>query len=163
MDKANCFQNVSPLLKHLIAAVGIIAVIGCGEVAPTTPNEVEHFRAITHAVFADDRLWLLQDDGSLASLVPSEPNVHRVGAGGRVLGICSYDGHLSALVDTNKKWTFKQFSSEGWVNRASISSDGDDLISMDCERSRASAALVTNNRLLQITGEEVDSIRLVVL
>ena len=91
------------------------APLGSAEVAgfwrePVSPTTVtadevkrERARSIRRAVFADGRLWLLNEAGGLLSLAPDERSLREETIPGRVLDLCARNGRVAVLVrDGNK-------------------------------------------------------------
>ncbi|HEY3811940.1 MAG TPA: hypothetical protein VGL66_01860 [Caulobacteraceae bacterium] len=76
--------------------------------------------SIKRAVFANDALWLLTDDGRLSELVPDKGKRTEVTALGPVADICSSGGGLSALVqkkDHADRFTIFEFTIDGqWAD-----------------------------------------------
>lgn len=145
----------------IAAASAAAAVGGCSNATPSAETEQREVQSIIRAVVAGDRLWLLHDDGSLASLRPDEAKPERVRTSGRVLEICKSGGHLFALVgDSRKHWTLQQRSPDGWASRVSLPIEGDSLAAIDCKRDAAGITVVTNRRLLEVDGKNVRSVTL---
>ncbi|MBA2467155.1 MAG: hypothetical protein H0V46_06065 [Sphingomonas sp.] len=153
----------------LIAGVAIAAVTAAVAVAvdaprdgaPSAETEKRSTQPIMRAVFADERLWLLHDDGMLASLHPDEAKSERVVTGGRVREICKSEGSLFAVLDDRRnRWTVQQRVSDRWIARASVPAEGDTLAAIDCTRHDAGVTLVTNRRVLEIDDDKVRSVRL---
>ena len=127
----------------------------CSGASQTDPNNEARFRAITHAVFADGRLWLLHDNGDLASSAPSETRFHKADAGGRVLGVCKSQDRLLVLVDQDGVWRLKQAVEKRWKNIASAPATGDPLVAMDCDPAKTEAVLITSKRIVEMTQDQV--------
>lgn len=145
----------------IVAAGAVATVPGCSNAAPSAEIEQREVHSIIRAVFAGDRLWLLHDDGSLASLRPDEAKPERIRTSSKVLEICKSGGLLFALIgDSREQWTLQQRSPDGWALRASLPIKGDSLAAMDCNRDDAGVTVVTNRRLLEIDGKNVRSIML---
>ncbi len=118
-------------------------------------------QSIIRAVFADDRLWLLHLDGSLASLRPDGPKPERVRADGKVLEICNAQNRPTVVVDDGKgRWKVQQHSPAGWAVRAVVPAEGDNLVALGCKADGAAISLVTNRRLLEVEGSTARSVNL---
>jgi len=142
--------------------VAVAATSGCSKGATSTDRGLEKpVKAISRVVFAEDRLWLLQDDGRLASLDPNEGEPQPERVPGKVLDICKSAGRLTALVgDGAGRWALQQRSGEDWTPQASVRSKGDTLIAVACRDDSDQVTLVTNRRLVELTGGKSQSINL---
>lgn len=149
-----------------LCIVGLFAVAlatsACGKGAASPQDAKPHqMQPISRAVFAQNRLWLLQDDGSLASLSPDDSKARVEKAPGKVADICNSAGGLAGLFDDGRgQWTLRQRSSDGWTARSSVSSKGDTLIALACSDDGNRVILTTNRRLVELTGSDSRSVDL---
>lgn len=160
----------SSLSKRLLFGAGAVtaaltataAVHACSNQTPVSAKiEDSEMQAIIRAVFANDRLWLMHDDGSLASLRPDQAEPERVSTPGKLVDICKSGGRLVAIVDDgHNHWNLQQRSPEGWAVWASVRSEGDALAAIDCRRDDVGITVVTNRRLLEVDGKTVRSVKL---
>jgi hypothetical protein len=144
-----------------VATAGAFAAIyAFGGGTRAADHRQGEMQAITRAVFADGRLWLLRDDGSLVSLKPDAAEPERVTSDGKVADICKADGRLVAVVESGKRWTLRRLGPEGWTIAAAVPIDGDTLAAIDCKRDAGGITLVTNRRLIDVDGVSVRSVTL---
>jgi hypothetical protein len=129
----------------------IVAVCSCGK-APSDATEQSQMRAISRAVFAGGRLWLLQDDGSLASLAPEEAKAQSVTTADRVLDICKSAGTVAVLIEGKGRWSLQVRSESGWNAVATVPTEGDSFVALDCEDGGGPVTAVTNRRLVELRG-----------
>lgn len=116
--------------------------------------------AISRAVFAARRLWLLQDDGSLTSLAPEDSKAQPASTPGKVVEICKSAGRLTGLIEQQGKWSLQARSGDGWNAVASVPTQGDTFVALDCEDAVGPITVVTNRRLVELRDGRVNSINL---
>lgn len=159
-------MNKAGLQRTLMIAVGVltslVAVAACNKAsAPSDETERDQIHAISRAVFADNRLWLLQDVGTLASLRPDENKVQPEQVPGKVLDICKSAGTLTGLFEDGKAgWKLQQRSAERWTARVSVATQGDTLITLGCRDDSDAVTLITNRRLVELAGTSSRSVSL---
>lgn len=142
----------------LSGAAGVWAFSGTDAPAKTDQYQM---RAISRAVFADGRLWMMSDDGSLLSLAPRELKPERVKIEGRAIEICKSEGHLVAIIQTdNGHWSINRRSSAGWDVGRTIAIDNESLAALGCAEEGAALAIVTNRRLVEVEGAVVRAVKL---
>ncbi|WP_334184634.1 hypothetical protein [Novosphingobium sp.] len=103
-----------PLLVAMLVVAtgsGIAGVWAFNSADAPAKAEQYQMRAISRAVFADGRLWMMSDDGSLLPLEPSKLKPVRVKTEGKTLEICKSERHLVALIQIDKRH---------WLNRSGI-------------------------------------------
>lgn len=152
----------------LIAAVIVVtitvsaAVYACSsETQSSVEAEPSEMLSISAAVFANDRLWLLHREGSLVSLRPDEANPERATTTGRVVEICRSSGRLFALADLGaNRWALQQRTADGWTAPTTVPTQGDKFVALACADDSDVIALVTNRRLVELTGVTTRSIKL---
>lgn len=128
-----------------------------------TPANPDYHRtqAISSAVFAGGRLWMMSDDGSLLSLAPSEPKPERLKIDGKVIAICKSEGRLVAIIQAdNGHWTINRRSSTRWDVGPTIATLNESLAALGCAEQRATIAIVTNRRLVEVEGAVVRAAKL---
>ncbi len=157
-----------PAFRPLLIAMLVVAT-GSGVAgvwafsSADAPAEAEQYqmRAISRAVFADGRLWMMSDDGSLLSLGPSKLKPERVKTEGKTLEICKSENHLVALIQADKRhWSIKRRSSVGWDVGPTIAIDNESLAALGCADEGTAVAIVTNRRLVEIEGRVVRAVKL---
>lgn len=116
-------------------------------------------RAISRAVFAQGRLWLLEDEGSLSSLAPDETQPRPVALPGKAIDICKAAGTPVALVADRDKWALGTLSA-GWKAIASVATQGDGFVALDCGDGAGPISLVSNRRLVELRDGQTRSTNL---
>lgn len=103
---------------------------------------------IAHAEFANGRLWLVNDGGSLTSLAEGETarTAHHPGA--PVLSICRSGPSLLALTRSANRWTLRRLDSGTWNIVREIDAAGDTFVAMAC--GEAGEMILTNHRLIDL-------------
>jgi hypothetical protein len=127
------------------------------------PEEVAQYKiqAISRAVFADDRLWMMSDTGSLLSLSSSESKPERVKIDQKTVEICKSEGRLLAVVQADKShWSIQRRSSAGWDVGPVIAIHNERLTALGCEIEGPAVAIITNRRLIEVEGATVRAIKL---
>lgn len=158
MKRRRSFESLERrFARALIAIACLTGANACTENTPIVPDDIGQFRAITRAAFVDSTLWLLEDNGTLVSLSPKQGTVAPANAGGKVLDICKSRSRLTVLVEISGKWTLKKVLNGSWTELGSTSSGNERLIAMDCNADQTGATLLTENRLIEMTGGEVRS------
>ena len=157
-----------PALRQiqLVAAVAIVAAGLAAAVHGYGRRYEDPFHRtaslfVTDAVFVDGRLWMLRDDGSLASLAPQDSEPQPVEAGGRTLKICRSAMGLVVVVETDERhWSVKQRKARQWQSLAALESKDEAPVTLACSPVEAAATLVTDRRLIEIDGSRVRPVAL---
>jgi hypothetical protein len=138
----------------------LVAIAACSKgTAPSAETQHSQMHAISRAVFTDGRLWLLQDDGSLASLTPKDNEARPASTPGKLLEICNSAGRLTGLIEDHGKWSLQTRSADRWIVVASVPTEGDTFVALDCNDSDP-ITVVTNRRLEELTGGRARSVNL---
>lgn len=140
------------------AAVGIWA-----SSKSAAPVAAEQYQAqdIRRAVFADGRLWMMSDEGSLLSLRSTDSRPERVRTEGKVIEICKSQGHLLALIQAGSgHWSVQRRGSDGWDTGLRIASDNETLTALGCTDDGSAVTIVTNRRLLEVENAAVRAVKL---
>jgi len=111
--------------------------------------------AIVDGVFAEDRLWLRLENGSLVSLRPDAARAEREVLPGKALGLCRAGGSPVVLVQASGQgaWLLQARASGKWGPGRSLAVGKENLIAFGCGMD--GAFVVTNRRLLTIEGDTV--------
>ncbi len=125
--------------------------------APAAQVEQPGGPTVVRAVFADGLLWMLGEDGSLASLDPDESEPEAVEGSGRVVDLCRVDGRLVVLSQDEKGggWLLRTGASSALGQAEPIPAGGETFIALSCDRERI--MLVTSGRLIDVVGSEMRS------
>ncbi|MHA6718559.1 hypothetical protein ACX40Y_03810 [Sphingomonas sp. RS6] len=127
------------------------------------PAETDQYpmRAITRAVFADERLWMMSDDGSLLSIGPNDRSPQSAKIDGKAVEICKSNGNLTVIIQNdNEHWSASTRSSAGWVKGAVVPIESENLVALACTEEATAIAIVTNRRLIEIDGAAVRTVKL---
>ena len=118
-------------------------------------------QGITRAVFADGRLWIMSDNGSLLSLGATEPKPDRVRTDGKAIEICGAKDHLLALIQVSKNhWSIQRRMNAGWDVGPTIAIDNESLAALGCAEDGNIVVIVTNRRLVEVDGARVSVVKL---
>lgn len=154
------------LQRALAIAGGVLALLVAGaacskKAALSDRTGQRQVQAISRAVFVEGRLWLLQDVGSLASLRPDDGNVHTEQVPDKVLDICKSGGALAGLFEDGKaQWKLQRRTAQGWTTQVPVPTEGDTLIALGCKDASSDIILVTDRRLVELTGTRSRSVPL---
>jgi len=127
-----------------------------------SPAEVARFyrQTIKRAIFADGKLWLLSDLGTLTTIDPRTKTATEHKVPGTILDMCrGSDGPilLTGMVK-DPTWTLQLESKSGWQPAGTIASDGERLAAMTCTGNRVT--LLTAKRLIEVSSTEQKAVRL---
>jgi hypothetical protein len=142
------------------AIISVVAVAACSKASAPAAETEGQMHAISRAVFADDHLWLLQDDGSLASLKPDDSAARSVKAPGKVVQICKSSGRLVGLIEGQGKWSLQAHSGNAWNEIVSVPTQDDTFVALDCDDGAGPITIVTNRRLVEIRDGRAKSVSL---
>ena len=120
-----------PTTRAVAAAAWLILAASCHR-GDADPREQGRVAAISRALFADGRLWLLHDDGSLVSLSPDEGEARPAALPGKVVAICKQAGRLLGLVQGQGRWRLQARTARGWEPVASIPTHGEAFVALAC-------------------------------
>ena len=124
-------------------------------------SENPDFQPVMQAVFVIDRLWLLHDDGLLVSLKIDQAIPEKAAINGRVSAICKSGSNLVAVVEGNRKrWTLKRHVAGQWNYIASVPMESDRLAALDCSNEEIGVTILTDKRLLDVSGSNVRQLNL---
>jgi hypothetical protein len=150
------------LVSGALVVAGIAAAIALIRSAqlPTEAKQDRPVAAVVQAVFADNRLWLLTENGGLVSLRPDAQRAEAEALSGQAIAICRSGAVPLALSEdaAHQHWTLHARTGGKWSARRSLSTDGDALIGFTCDD--RGALIVTDRRLLAVEGDAVREIRL---
>lgn len=110
-------------------------------------------RAISRAVFAGGRLWLLTDHGELSSLAEGERTRRIHDLGEKVLDICVRDDVPIALTgerSDGEVWTIHRWQAGAWHAGRTIARSFDWLVALSCGADWD--VVLTGRRLIDLTG-----------
>ena len=160
MSLARNFKHPLFIGIVVVAALSAVAAVyAFGRRSPPADGEEVTTQSIIRAVFADDRLWLLHYDGSLASLAPRAAKAKMIKVYGKVKEICKSNGRLIAMIeDTINSWKIQERSPGEWKSVAPIASDTDTFITLACDD--FDITVITNRRIINVRGETIRAIRL---
>jgi len=110
---------------------------------------------IVEGVFAEDRLWLRLENGSLVSLRPDAAKPEPELPAGKALGLCRAGASLVVLVQAGGQgaWQVQTRTSGKWNPGKSIAAGKDELVAFGCDAH--DSFVVTNRRLLTVEDDKV--------
>lgn len=147
------------IVAAAIAAAAIIWLFATR--VSSAASDQDEFQPISRAVFADEQLWMLHDDGLLVALKPDAARPERVQVDGKILEICRSMGDLLAAVRTDERhWAIQRRLKGRWNAEASLSTENDRFIALGCAPDSATVTLITDRRLFKIDGGEVRPVQL---
>jgi len=140
-------------MSLLLVAALAAATIGMEPAASTAPDAAEKeppFRAIMRAVFANDRLWLLSDDGKLVTIGATDELPTQVDLPEPAKDLCLRQGAPLVVAAKPKagEWTVRQYDAGKWRWVATVPVEDEGLVALNCSGDRV--ALLTNDRLIEL-------------
>jgi hypothetical protein len=144
-------SRAMPMLVRLVL-LGIIAAM------PMQASALEAERPgqesfLTRAIFAEGRIWVLSDAGDLSSIAEGQDARSVEALPEKALDLCVRDGHPVVVTGAKdgSEWTLRQRSDGVWSTAATIQTDGDGLLALDCAAS--GITLLTTRRLIELDGK----------
>jgi hypothetical protein len=147
--KSNGPERMLAKISGMLFALMAAASCTDGTAYPTKADQ-NQMRAVTRAIFADGRLWLLQDNGSLVSLKPEDSKAEPAMTSGKVVEICKSAGRLTGLVEGQGKWSLQALSNDRWNTMVSVPIQGDTFVALDCSSESGPTTVVTSRRLVEL-------------
>ena len=123
-------------------------------VEPKTSSEASrNDAAIKRTAYIEDRLWLLDDQGSLFSLAETDTAPRTESLSGRVFDVCTHDGKLLALTGDEAGPQVSLHQREGGVWKQIRTLDGgkDKLFTLTC--SSNTVMLVGGSRAVELVAD----------
>jgi hypothetical protein len=108
---------------------------------------------VTRAVYADTKLWLLSDDGTVSSITPELSKREDVILPEQAIDLCVSDGHPAVVTGSGNgstAWTLRRHSASGWSASTVVSANGDELLAMTCAPNLV--VLLTTQRLIEVAA-----------
>jgi hypothetical protein len=126
-------------------------------VEPERPGQ-ESF--LTRAVFADGRLWVLSDAGTLSSVVEGQNARIVETLPERASDLCVRNGRALVITGSavNSAWTLRHRVHPSWSGTVTIEREGDGLLAIDCAPDRIT--LLTTRRLISLDGDRQSAVTL---
>jgi hypothetical protein len=139
------------ILRILYVLLLQAALIACA----LEPERTDQENCITRAVYADGRLWLLTEAGTLSSI--AEGNSRRIGEtlAELALDLCTQNGQPVVLTCKREgcdAWTLRRREQGRWSTQATIPARGDAWAGLSCTDS--SATLVSRSRVIRRTASD---------
>jgi hypothetical protein len=108
---------------------------------------------LTDAVFAQGRVWLLSDAGTLSSVTEGQAERVAEALPEKTSRLCVRDGRpmVVTLSSDGAAWTLRQRTDSAWMVVATIPSEGDGLLAIACDSSEVT--LLSTRRLIGFTGK----------
>lgn len=143
------------LLAGVLVIAGVVAAIAfvrARTMAQQSARDDTSVAAVMDAVFAQDRLWLLLENGRLASLRPDAPAAEVEAVPGSVAGLCKAGALPIALAEDKARgnWRLYAHDANGWSLRQSLPMERNVLVGFAC--SDKGAIVLTDRRLVSAEG-----------
>ncbi|KRR02587.1 hypothetical protein CQ12_37150 [Bradyrhizobium jicamae] len=153
------------LARPLSTLAGLL-FLGGATVLPAPASAIEpehpgHEAFLTRAVFADGRLWILSDAGTLSSVTEGQDTRVVEKLPEKAFDLCVFDRHPMVITYTNgsgSEWTLRRRAEGAWSVAATIKAEGDLLLAMDCAANRVT--LLTTRRLIDLDGNRQSTVTL---
>lgn len=146
------------VVAFLIAVAAAISALSSNAPASFNYGDVP---SVSRAVYADNRLWIMNDPGKLLSLSSTEPAPERVRVEGKVIEICKSQGHLAAIAQTKRnRWSIQRWSPSGWIVGPEIAAKNDTFVALGCIDDAATIAIITDQRLVEVQETTIKSVSL---
>jgi len=154
MGKAHPISKIAALL--LLALIAILPE-RVTAFEPRLPGQ-ESF--LTRAAFAGGRLWMLSDAGDVSSVAEGQDRRVVETLPERVADLCVLGGRLTivTVASDGSAWTVQERIGEAWSVRATVPSDGDGFLGMDCVSRRLT--FLTTRRLVDIDAGQRHAVTL---
>lgn len=124
--------------------------------------------SLTRAVFAEGRLWVLSEAGVISSVTEGRDTRDVARLPDKALDLCVHDGHPIVITGTEARgsvwalpgsvWVLHQFGEGGWSAAATITTEGDGFLALDCTANRGT--LLTTRRLIDLDGNRQSAVTL---
>jgi hypothetical protein len=140
--------------------LGLIAVMPAraSAIEPERPGQ-ESF--LTRAVYAEGRLWVLSDAGDLSSVTEGRDTRVAETLPEKASDPCVRYGHPVVITGANgggSAWILRQRAEGVWSVVATVPTEGDGLLAMDCAANRIT--LLTTRRLMDVDGNGQNAVTL---
>jgi hypothetical protein len=123
------------------------------------PHRLGQEAFLTHAVFADGRLWLLSDAGDLSSVAEGQDTRVVEALPEKAFDLCVLDRHPMVITGAySSEWTLRRRAGGAWSVVAAIQTEGDLLLAMDCAANRVT--LLTTRRLIDLNRNGQNTVML---
>jgi hypothetical protein len=144
-------------LIRFLAAFSMVILIGSAAVGqePQRPSQ-----DISHAAFADGRLWLLTDAGDLWSIAEGKDESVAIDLPEPAHGLWIQDGQPAVITcdrDDCREWTLRSRRRNGeWAVTARVATGGEALVSAISAGSMV--VLLTTRRLVNVVGDKQSAV-----
>lgn len=145
---------VAPLsgMMARLLLLGMVALLPARAFA-LEPERSGQEAFLTRAVFAQGRVWLLSDAGTLSSVTEGQAERVVEALPEKAAGLCVLDGRptVVTLSDDGSTWTLRQRSDMAWTVMTTIPSEGDGLLTIEC--ASGEVTLLSTRRLIGFTDK----------
>lgn len=116
---------------------------------------------IARAVYADGRLWLLNEGGQLSTLVENAPTRQPQALAARALDICVQDGSpliVTGVGNGGERWEVLRWADEQWMPLRSVTRESDVFEGIAC--GEHGPLILTSARMVDLASDRDHSVRL---
>jgi hypothetical protein len=114
----------------------------------------ERARSIRRAVFADGRLWLLNEAGGVLSLAPGDRSLREETIAGRVLDLCAREGRVALLIREGSR-TQLRVNGPTWSTIADLSIEPKEIVAgISCSKTRTIVLTDARVHILDSGGQK---------
>ncbi|KRR26161.1 hypothetical protein CQ14_20965 [Bradyrhizobium lablabi] len=154
--KAGLARPLSTLASLLFLGGAIVPPAPAFAIEPGFPGQ-EAF--LTRAIFADGRLWILSDAGTLSSVTEGQDTRVVEALPEKAFDLCVFDRHPMVITGADgPEWTLRRRAEGAWSVAATIKAEGDLLLAMDCAANRVT--LLTTRRLIDLDRNRQNTVML---
>jgi hypothetical protein len=163
--KMGLMRKMSGLARLLL--FGLMAAVS----KPASAVEAERpgqESSLTRAVFAEGRLWVLSEAGVVSSVMEGRDTRDVAPLPDKALDLCVRGGHPMVITGAEGRgsvwaqpgsvWALHQFGEGVWSAAATIATEGDGLLALDCTANRVT--LLTTRRLIDLDGNRQSAVTL---
>lgn len=127
-------------------------------IEPVRPGQED---SVKRAVFADGRLWLLSDAGEVWTVREGVHEARREALPEPVFDMCLQAGRplvVSGRREAATTWTTRAWTGSAWRAEASLASQGDGLVGVQCDAK--GLLIVSSRRILELRGARSKALKL---
>lgn len=156
MSQASNWGHPLKIVSRSLASIMCLLLLGSTPAISIEPERPGQEAFFTHAVFAEGRLWILSDSGTLSSISETDKDKTQEIFGAPVLDVCLHLGHLTALLGGQPRGdsqvSLVEHSQGVWSSPLVSTHVEGQPLAMDC--SRATISLLTSMQIIELDTRE---------